>query len=37
MGNLNKGYNALVYKTDTDSQTQKTNLQLPKGKGGRVN
>ena len=21
-------------KTETDSQTQKTNLQLPKGKGG---
>ena len=25
--------NELIYKTETDSQTQKTNLQLPKGKG----
>ena len=24
--------NELIYKTETDSQTQKTNLQLPKGK-----
>ena len=24
--------NGLIYKTETDSQTQKTNLQLPKGK-----
>ena len=24
-----------VYKAETDSQTQKTNLRLPKGKGGR--
>ena len=29
--------NELIYKTETDSQTQKTNLWLPKGKGeGRV-
>ena len=27
--------NELTYKTETDSQTQKINLQLPKGKGGR--
>ena len=26
--------NELVYKTEIDSQTQKTNLWLPKGKGG---
>ena len=24
----------LIYKTDTDSQPQKTNLWLPEGKGG---
>ena len=27
--------NELIYKTEIDSQTLKTNLQLPKGKGGR--
>ena len=27
--------NELIYKAETDSQTQKTNLQLPKGKRGR--
>ena len=26
--------NELIYKTEIDSQTQKTNLQLPKVKGG---
>ena len=26
--------NELIYKTETDSQTLKTNLWLPKGKGG---
>ena len=25
--------NELIYKTEIDSQTQKTNLWLPKGKG----
>ena len=25
--------NKLIYKTETDSQTQKANLWLPKGKG----
>ena len=25
----------LIYKTGTDTQTQKTNLELPKGGGGR--
>ena len=24
----------LIYKAETDSQTQKANLWLPKGKGG---
>ena len=24
----------LIHKTETDSQTSKTNLRLPKGKGG---
>ena len=27
--------NELIYKTETDPQTQKTNLWLPKGKGVR--
>ena len=26
--------NELIYERETDSQTQKTNLWLPKGKGG---
>ena len=26
--------NELIYKTETDAQTQKTDLLLPKGKGG---
>ena len=29
-----KGSNEPIYKTETDSQTLKTNLWLPKGKGG---
>ena len=33
MWNLNYDTNELIYKTETDSQTSKTNLQLPKGKG----
>ena len=33
MWNLKYDTNELIYKTETDSQTQKTNLQLPKGKG----
>ena len=34
MWNLKKkGTNKLIYKTERDSQTQKTNLWLPKGKG----
>ena len=27
--------NELIYKTEIDSQPKKTNLWLPKGKGGR--
>ena len=34
MWNLKKNTNELNYKTETDAQTQKTNLWLPKGKGG---
>ena len=26
--------NFFIYKTETDAQTQKTNLRLPKGKEG---
>ena len=35
MWNLKYDTNELIYKTETDSQTQKTNLWLPKGKRGR--
>ena len=31
MWNLKNDTNELIYKTETDSQTQKINLQLPKG------
>ena len=34
MQNLKNDTNELIYKTEIDSQTQKTNLWLPKGKGG---
>ena len=34
MWNLKYGTNELIYETETDSQTQKTNFWLPKGKGG---
>ena len=34
MWNLKNDTNALIYKTETDSQTKKTNLWLPKGKVG---
>ena len=33
MWNLQSGTSEFTYKTETDSQTQKTNLWLPKGKG----
>ena len=35
MWNLKKYTNELIYKTEIDTQTQKTNLWLPKRKGGR--
>ena len=34
MKNEKKDTNELIYKTERDSQTLKTNLWLPKGKGG---
>ena len=34
MWNLKYDTNELIYKTEIDSQTQKTNLWSPKGKGG---
>ena len=34
MWNLKNDTNELIYQTDTDSQTQRMNLWLPKGKGG---
>ena len=38
MWNLKNNTNELIYKTETDSQTSKINLWLPKGKGGgRIN
>ena len=33
MWNLKNSTNELFYKTEIDSQTQKINLWLPKGKG----
>ena len=33
-GILKNGTNELIYKTKIDLQTLKTNLGLPKGKGG---
>ena len=38
-GTKKKNTNASIYKSETDSQTWKRNLQLPKGEGsgGRVN
>ena len=35
MWNLKNDTNNLIYKTETDSQTQKTNLWLPNRKGER--
>ena len=34
MWNLKHDTNELIYRPETDSQTQKTNLWLPKRKGG---
>ena len=36
-GILKNDTNELVYKTETDSQTSKTNLWLPEGKGEGIN
>ena len=36
--NLKKDTNEFIFKTEIDSQIQKTNLRLPKGKGeGGIN
>ena len=35
MWNLKYDKNEIIYKAETDLQTQKTNLWLPKGKEGR--
>ena len=35
MWDLNYDATELIYKTETDSQTQKTSLWLPIGKGGK--
>ena len=37
MWNLKYDTNELIYKTETDSQTEKTNLWFPKGKGEGIN
>ena len=34
MWNLKYDTNELIYKTETDSQTQRTDLWLPRGAGG---
>ena len=34
MWNLKYDIDELIHKTETDSQTEKTNLQLPKGTAG---
>ena len=35
MWNLKNDTNEFIYKTERDSETQKINLRLPKGKEGR--
>ena len=35
MCNLKKYKNKCIFKTETDSQAQKTNLWLQKGRGGQ--
>ena len=37
MWHLKENTNKSIYKTERDSQTQKIDLWLPKGKGGGVN
>ena len=34
MWNLKYGTNELIYKTETDSQTQRSDLWLPRGRSG---
>ena len=34
MWNLKNDTSELIYKTETDPQSEKTNLWLPKGEGG---
>ena len=34
MWNLKNNTNEFIYKTETDSETWKTNLRLPKERGG---
>ena len=34
MCNLKYDTNKLIYKTETDSQTQRTDVWLPQGRGG---
>ena len=36
MWNLNYGTNEPIYKTETDSQSWRTDLWLPRGEGVRV-
>ena len=35
MWNLEYDANELIYETETDAQTQRTDLRLPRGRGGR--
>ena len=35
MWNLKYGTNEPIYETETDSQTQRTDLWLPQGEGGK--
>ena len=37
MWNFKNGMGELIYQAELDLQTQKTNLWLPKGKGGGIN
>ena len=36
MWNLKNCTNGLMYKVETDSQIEKTNVWFPKGTGGRI-
>ena len=37
MESKKNGTNELIYKTEIESQMQKTNLWSPRGKGGGIN